>query len=367
MLVGSRTPSEPPSSLPLRGAALTGGARVDVCIVGAGLSELIAAYYLARDKRSVMLMHAGPLGLAGTELAHLSSAIPQPYDELERVHGAENARLAAQSYAAAIEALEGIVRRERIACEFERLDGFRLCESAGEAEREVAAAKRAGALSVQMTSVPPAVRHPGQVQFHPLKLMQGLARAIAREGGRIHSGVTTKGLETGKPTVLVTTAGHRIEADHVITPAEVTPTAALQGIGMRVQRGSVTRAIYWSTGSRLRCARLRGGAAPELLMVAGDDTPENLAAWARKHFPTAGDIAQRFQGEAPSATDLFAVTGLEAGEAESVHVSTASWGSAVTRAVVAGMAIRDFVVGARAPEIEGVAAPGHLALERSLS
>lgn len=375
MLVSSRTPPERPSTVSAGSAALTGGARVDVCIVGGGLSELIAAYYLAREKRSVMVMHAGPMGGShtGAELAHLATAIPQPYDELERVHGPENARLAAQSYTAAIDALEAIVRRERIGCEFERLDGYRFCGGADgsrQAEREAEAAQRAGASGVQACPAPldgapqPAVRYPGQVQFHPLKLLEGLARAIAREGGRIHSGVAPKGVEAGTPSVVVTAAGHRIEANHVVMPGPAAPALPpVQGIGLRVPRGSVTRAVYWSVSGPIRCARLRGSGSAELLLVAGEGTPEALADWAHRHFPSAGEIVQRFQGESPSATDQFAMTGLDAVEAASVYVSTASWGSAVTRAVVAGMSIRDFVVGARLPEIDAAVPAPHPVFE----
>lgn len=379
MLLSSRLPQRP-FSLPARSAALTGGARVEVCIMGGGLAELIAAYYLAREKRSVMLMHSGPVGggQASAELAHLASVLPEPYDELERLHGGDNAKLAAQSHAAAIDALEAIVRRERIACEFERLDGYRFCGGPHPliaAEREVEASRRAGAAGTQAAPAPieragaqPAVRYPGQVHFHPLKLLEGLARAIAREGGRVHGGVVVRGLETGRPSIVVTSAGHRVEAGFVVMAGEpVMQRSPAHGIGLRVPRGSMSRALYWSVGERLRCARLRSASSGELLLVAGNDEPEGLEAWARTHFAAAGDVTQRFQGDMPSSPEVFAMTGLDAGGADRVYVSTASWGSAVTRAVVAGMAIRDFVVGARLPEIESAAPSGHLVFDRDFS
>jgi hypothetical protein len=44
--------------------------------------------------------------------------------ELEGVHGAKGAQLAADSHTAAIDRIEAIVGAENIECDFERLDGY---------------------------------------------------------------------------------------------------------------------------------------------------------------------------------------------------------------------------------------------------
>ena len=358
MIVSTR-PSA--SRIPTREAlapSLIGGARVDICIVGGGLAGMIAAYLLAREKRAVMLVDEGPLGGApgGGEVAQLASMVEQPYCELERIHGPAAARIAAQGHAAAIDALEAIVHRERIACEFERLDGYRFPgrgDTHAEAEREVQAARRAGVHDVEVVAAAPiegadsgaCVRYSAQAQFHPLKFLLGLARAITREGGRVHCGVRTRSVVPGKPASVVTTAGHRIEAQALVTSGVEPAARAANVIGMRVPRGSVTRALYWDTG---RSARLRSGnSSGELLLVAGEDEPEVLAGWARGHFPRAGEVVQRFSAELPGTSDLFAISGAEC-DSESTYVSTASWGSPMTRSVIAGMVIRDFLLGERA-------------------
>jgi len=56
--------------------------------------------------------------------AHLVNALDDRYFELERLHGADVARLAAESHTAAIDQIEAVVNAERIDCEFERLDGY---------------------------------------------------------------------------------------------------------------------------------------------------------------------------------------------------------------------------------------------------
>jgi len=349
---------------------LCGGARVDVCITGAGLAGLVAAYMLARDKRSVMVLEDGPLGgpLAPAEVAHLASRIEQPFATLERVHGAEGARMAAQSYAAAIDTLEAIVRREHIACDFERLDGYRFAscdDTRDDLEAEVKAAWRAGMMGVELLDEPPVdgglpgpcVRYPAQAQLQPHKLATGLGRAIAREGGRVHCAVRTHSIQAGRPSSLLTVAGHRIEADVIVMPSSTLALPRIAHVlGVRVPRGSVNRAVYWEhTLEGARFARLRPGAAlGEVLLVGGTADEDALARWARARFPRSSEILQRFSGEAPRATDLFAFVGEGESASDSVYLGASGWGTAMTRIAIAGMAIRDFVEAARSPS------PGYL-------
>jgi hypothetical protein len=98
----------------------------DVCIVGAGIAGLTTAYLLSKEGRRVVVLDDGPT--AGGETcrttAHLVSALDDRFYHLEELHGAEGARLAAQSHAAAIDRIERIVQDERIECDFTRLDGY---------------------------------------------------------------------------------------------------------------------------------------------------------------------------------------------------------------------------------------------------
>lgn len=362
LITGRRALVEPRNEL--LAPPLTGGAQVDVCIVGAGVAGMTAAYLLSREKRSVMVIDEGPIGGVSPveELSHLGSVIEQPYFLLERLHGPDAARLAAQGFGAATDAIEATVRREHIACEFERLDGYRFggAQSAAlEARREVEAARRAGLGHVEISgAVPvegepsgPCVRYPGQVHLHPRKYLAGLARAITREGGRIHCGVRVHAVSASEPCHLVTAAGHAIEAEAVVSPSGAQPPAMqAAGVALRVPRGTITRALYWEAHAGIRCARLRSGTpAGEVLLAAGSGEPAAIEAWARERFPCTGEVVQRFSGELPQAADLFAFVGRRQGETRSVYVGTSSWGSAMTRAAIAGMAIRDFVEGARTP------------------
>jgi len=116
-MVKGATPAQPP---------LTDHTFADVCVIGAGIAGMTTAYLLTQAGRAVVVLEDGPVGGGQTQrtTAHLSNAIDDRYDAIERIHGREGARLAAESHTAAIDCIEAIVREEGIECDFERLDGY---------------------------------------------------------------------------------------------------------------------------------------------------------------------------------------------------------------------------------------------------
>src|SRR6185503_17652036 len=181
-------------------SSLTEKTSSDVCVVGAGIAGMTTAYLLAREGKSVVVLDDGPIGggMTGRTTAHLVNALDDRYFELERLHGEEGARLAAASHTTAIDKVEAIVGDEAIKCEFERLDGYLFVpprESQKVLDDELEAAHRVGLIDIEKVErVPwdsfdtgPALRFPRQAQFHPLKYLAGLARAIHRMGGRIYT------------------------------------------------------------------------------------------------------------------------------------------------------------------------------------
>src|SRR5687767_4732520 len=134
-------------------APLASDARADVAIVGAGIAGLTTAYLLAKEGKRVIVVDDGPT--AGGETcrttAHLVSALDDRFYRLERLHGAEGARLAAQSHAAAIDRIERIVADEHIDCDFTRLDGYLFVppgDDLAQLEDELQASHRAGLTDV---------------------------------------------------------------------------------------------------------------------------------------------------------------------------------------------------------------------------
>src|ERR1043166_9297175 len=105
---------------------LTESLTTDVCVIGAGIAGVTTAYLLAKQGRHVVLLDDGPVGggMTGRTTAHLVSALDDRYYELEEMLGGECSRLCAESHTAAIDRVESIVSKEKIECDFERLDGY---------------------------------------------------------------------------------------------------------------------------------------------------------------------------------------------------------------------------------------------------
>src|SRR4029079_4998636 len=208
---------------------LTQDLRTNVCVIGAGISGLTTAYMLARAGRAVVLIDDGPIGggETGRTTAHITAALDDRYTEIEKLHGEDGARVAAESHTAAINRIESIASLEDIDCDYERVDGYLFLGGNDKKkllEEELAAAHRAGLSDVELLDrapiasfdTGPALRFPRQAQFHPLKYLNGLARAIVRDGGRIYCGTKGKGCEHGEPCTVTTADGHTILAESVV-------------------------------------------------------------------------------------------------------------------------------------------------------
>src|SRR6266567_2994133 len=84
---------------------LTQDLRTNVCVVGAGIAGMTTAYLLARAGRAVVVIDDGPIGggETGRTTAHITAALDDLYSEIEKLHGEEGARIAAESHVAAID------------------------------------------------------------------------------------------------------------------------------------------------------------------------------------------------------------------------------------------------------------------------
>lgn len=175
---------------------LRGKTTADVLVVGGGIAGLTTAYCLARGGADVLLLEALEIGsgVTGHTTAHITSQHDLTWARFIGRFGKHRARLAAQANEAAIEDIERIVRSEKIECDFMRLDSYVYsAEKKGErqVEAESAAAEDLG-IRTRMEKgegfILPcraACAFLGQAQFHPIKYINGLARAIGKYRCRI--------------------------------------------------------------------------------------------------------------------------------------------------------------------------------------
>jgi glycine/D-amino acid oxidase-like deaminating enzyme/nitrite reductase/ring-hydroxylating ferredoxin subunit len=357
--------------------------RADVCVVGGGIAGLTTAYLLGQAGKSVIVIDDGPLagGMTQVTTAHLVNAIDDRIFEVERLHGRQGAQLAVASHTAAIERIESIVQQEQIDCDFVRLDGY-LFLPPGEKEEildhELNAAHRAGLPTVERIAfVPwtgfdtgPCLRFPNQGQFHPLKYLTGLARAIERDGGRIFTHTHADQIQSGIPAH-IESGLHRISADAVVvatnTPINdlVTMHTKLSAhltyvIGARVPRGSVPLALYWDTDHPYHYVRLQqmhlGPAEWDLLIVGGEDHKTGqvtdteirhvrLERWARERFPMMEEIEFVWAGQVMETIDGLAFIGHNPLDTQNIFIATGDSGMGMTHGTIAGMILTDLILG----------------------
>ncbi|HEX3036888.1 MAG TPA: FAD-dependent oxidoreductase [Thermodesulfobacteriota bacterium] len=380
------------TKVPLQ-SVLTKDLHADVCVVGAGIAGMTTAYMLARQGKSVVVLDSGSVGGGQTErtTAHLANEIDDSYIEIERLHGKEGARLAAESHTAAINTIETIATEERIECDFERLDGYLFVppgESTEVLDRELEAARLAGIHGVELIeraplnsfNTGPCLRFPRQGQFHPLKYLMGLSRAIKRDRGQILTGTHVTRIESGSPARIETKGGSVVTSNAVVvaTNTPINDIVAIHTkqapyityvIGALVPHGSVTKGLYWDTADPYHYVRLQNLQSTEMvgeddgrardydvLIVGGedhktgqsDDADERYArleAWARERFPMVQSVEFRWSGQVMETIDGLGFIGRNPMDTPNVYIATGDSGMGMTHGTIAGILLTDLILG----------------------
>jgi glycine/D-amino acid oxidase-like deaminating enzyme/nitrite reductase/ring-hydroxylating ferredoxin subunit len=354
---------------------LQGDRKTEVCIIGAGIAGLTTAYHLVREGKSVIVLDDGPAGGGETSrtTAHLANALDDRYVELEKIHGTDVTRLVAESHTSSIDRIESIVKAECIDCDFQRLDGYLFVppkRSTRILTKEIDAAQRAGLYDVELVDraplasfdTGPCLRFPRQGQFHPLKYLSGLMKAIQRDGGQIFTDTRAVNVRGGNPVRVETKAGHTVTAAAVVVATnspfiDVVSVHTKQHayrsyvIGAAIAHGSVAPGLYWDTLDPYHYVRCH----EDVLIVGGedhktgqDDNPSKrfrrLERWARERFPI-GEVKFRWSGQVMETIDGLAFIGKDPGGMENVYIATGDSGMGMTHGTIAGMLLPDLIAG----------------------
>ena len=385
-VAGASAPTYPP---------LASDTTCDVCVVGAGIAGLTAAYLLAREKKNVVVLDYGPIGdgQTGRTSAHLTSAWDDRYYDVRDTYGEGVARIIYESHCGAIDAIEEISARENIDCDFARLDGYLFLGKGDKIEtleRETAAAQLAGFSTAQRLDRAdgvkgfdpgPCIRFPRQGRFHPLKYLAGLCRAIEKLGGKIHCGnrvedVQGAELTKGELCEARIQNGPSVRARAIVvatnTPAPIndwmgiyTKQASYRTyvIGVRIPKDSVTDALYWDTEDPyhyIRVERSSGDETHDTLLVGGEDHKTGqfepgdapfakLEKWTREHFRSAQEVTYRWSGQVQEPDDGIAFIGKAPTAKPNVYVITGDSGMGLTHGTLGAILVRDLILGRANP------------------
>lgn len=369
---------------------------IDIAIVGGGIAGLSTAYLLSKSGQKVILFEDGYVcsGETGRTTAHITHALDDRYYALEELHGNEGAHLAAESHTAAINMIESIVQEEKIDCDFERIDGFLFLDSSDSKEsldKELEATHRAGITSTKIIpKVPnlsfdsgPCILFPNQAQFHPLKYLQALSKAIVRNGGKIF---TETHIQDVQPSLnqVKTSDGYTVFAKNIViaTNAPIVDKVSkiydkqqayrTYVIGARIKKNKIPLALYWDTGNKnsentvapyhyVRIQHNReNNSEYDVLIVGGEDhltgnitndrdlqqRYSNLESWTRSRFPIE-EIEFRWSGQVLEPKDGIAFIGYNPGDEEkkNIFIATGDSGNGITHGTIAGIILTDLILG----------------------
>lgn len=367
----------------------------DVCIIGGGIAGLTTAYYLTKAGKRVIVIDDGLIGGGETSrtTAHLSNAIDDRIYRIEKWHGAEKARLAVESHGRAIDEIERIASEEQIDCDFRRVDGY-LFEAADRSEddlnEEFEAAHRNGLSAVEWVERAPitgydtgeALRFPRQGQFHVLKYLSGLARAIERNGGRLFSNTRAIEWKSEEAPEVKTANNQTIRAQSIVLATNYPimskmfaklPPYRTYVIGARVPKDSIEKALFWDTADPYRYVRTQPENDYDVLIVGGEDHHTGQAddgeqrfarlwQWTRERFPMAEELLYEWSGQVLETHDGLAFIGRFSSGEPNVYLITGDSGMGMTHGTIGGMLVSDLILGRENPWAE-VYEPSRLATQ----
>jgi glycine/D-amino acid oxidase-like deaminating enzyme/nitrite reductase/ring-hydroxylating ferredoxin subunit len=356
----------------------------DVAVIGSGIAGLSTAYELTGRGRSVIVLDRGRIGsgMTARTTAHLASALDDRYANLIDARGVDIARMVYQSQASAISRIEAIQANERIACDFQRIDGYLLLApgtAASELDKELAACRKAG-VPVTDTREPTclhaknlvrSLRFPDQARFHPLKYLAGLARAITRNGGLLFGDTTVESAIEEKNGVVVKTARGTVRATDVVfaTNSPISGSVTIHtkqapyrtyALAATLPRGSLPDALYWDTLDPYHYVRLQPHSEhQDIVIVGGEDHKSGqaddgearftaLETWARERLPKMGKVTHRWSGQVMEPADYLGFIGLNSGEKHR-YIVTGDSGQGITNGVIASMLIANLIIDGNSP------------------
>jgi glycine/D-amino acid oxidase-like deaminating enzyme/nitrite reductase/ring-hydroxylating ferredoxin subunit len=351
--------------------------KVDVAIVGAGITGLTAAMLLVQAGKRVAVLDAHKAGDAstGNSTGNLYATVDLGLHTLEEQHGLEAMRRVVESRSAAVDLIEATVARLNLDCGFRRVPWHLIGLDAahvGEVEKEALAAMRARLHADLRDDAPLPVDAAktlvveDQAQFQPFAYVRQLAQRIGSEDCLIFENTRVTAIED-EPAVVHTAHG-KVQAQHIViathTPIGIhlvqsqLEVVREYGIAAPLHDATPEPGVYWCIGQERHSVRTWVEHDRTYLVVVGSahklgekevgpERFQELELFARDHFPI-GPVEYRWSAQRYRAKDKLPFIGRNV-DARNTYIATGFSGDGLTYGTLAGMMLADEILGRGTP------------------
>lgn len=355
--------------------------KVDVLIVGGGMSGISCAYMLSKEGVKAAIVEADRIleGTTGHTTAKISSQHGLIYQKIRNKMSEELAKQYADANESAIRLIEKIQNELHIDCDFMHQPSFvytREDKYVQKIKDEVEIASKLGIQASFVEEIPfdfpikAAVRFENQAQFHPRKYLLALAEEFVKNGGRIYEQTRAMDIEENGAYIVRTKQGNKITADKMIIASHY---PYYNKHGMYFARIYVDRSysiaikakekypggMYISAEDPAKSLRSQMSKDGELIIIGGEhhktgqgkdtkDHYEALIAFAKDYF-TVEDIPYRWSTQDCMTLDDVPYIGHFTSHTPNMYVATGygKWG--MTNSTVSAMLLTDIIVRGSSP------------------
>lgn len=358
--------------------------KVDVVIVGGGITGVTAAYLLKQHGASVALLERDRFGAADTghTTAHVTYVPDIRISELVKTFGRDHAQAVLDAGQAAMDQIRQIVETESIECELASVPAYLHAPLTRAKEDESARLKEDARLAAELgfdatyfESVPlverPGIRFSNQAKFHPRKYIAGLLQRIAGNGCHVFE--QTPADEMKDDPLRVMAGGHTIRCGHIFIATHVplqglagTLSAALfqtklapyttYAVGAKIERGVLSEASFWDTNDPYYYLRIDRRRGHDYAILGGADHKTGQTRQPREHYAKVERMLRRlipsaevdhcWSGQVIETNDGLPLIGETA---PGQFVATGFSGNGMTFGTLGAMMARDAIAGRENP------------------
>ncbi len=353
---------------------------VDVAIVGAGITGVLNAYLLSEAGLSVAVFEAKKEIAADTTMfttAFITKVIDTGLSELVKIYGAAKTRMIWESGQAAIATIAAIIKKEKIDCEFKRVDYFAYANNIDqfyELEAEYKTARELGFETSLSKRASLGFKNfgswkvPDQAQFDPEKFVLALAKKAQSNGAKFFVDSEVKKIK-GKGPLSLGVNQAKVKANYAIIATYKPFGNSLRTFmkkGMyqsyvyeaRLPKDTVKEGLYVDLENPYHYLRLDSYPKFDRLIIGGEDHREEIKMSQNKNFEALKKylesilpdgkykLTKRWTGPILESSDGIALIG----EVKPKQlVASAFSGNGMTYSAISALMFRDIILGTQNP------------------